>query len=75
MLIAATDWNTTKNPKGWWMTEKYDGMRLYWTGKELYTRHGTKVKAPESWIKQMPFGIPLDGEIWFVCYIKLFIFV
>jgi DNA ligase-1 len=51
------------NPTGWWMTEKYDGMRLYWNGIEFYTRHGTKVKAPEFITKQMP-NIALDGELW-----------
>ena len=73
VLIAATDWDVTKNPKGWWMTEKYDGMRLYWTGSEFYTRHGTKVKAPPAWVAQMPSGIPLDGELWYVSNIYIYI--
>jgi DNA ligase-1 len=52
-----------KDPTGWFMTEKFDGMRLLWDGKQLYTRQGTKVKAPTFFTSKLP-KVPLDGEIW-----------
>ena len=30
----------------YWVSEKYDGVRGYWDGKGLWTRHGTRVQAP-----------------------------
>ena len=64
ILMAATEWDSENmDPTGWIMSEKYDGMRLYWNGSNLYTRQGKKVKAPESFTSQLP-GIALDGELW-----------
>lgn len=48
----------------WYMSEKYDGIRAFWTGKELRTRSMRKFTCVPSWfIKKLPRGIPLDGEI------------
>jgi DNA ligase-1 len=46
------------------MTEKYDGVRLYWNGTAFYTRQGKKLQVPESFTQQMP-RIALDGELWY----------
>jgi DNA ligase-1 len=46
-----------------WMTEKYDGMRLFWDGSAFYSRQGKKMKVPEVITSQMP-KIALDGELW-----------
>jgi DNA ligase-1 len=63
-LMTSTVWDyESMDPTGWLMTEKYDGMRLYWTGTEFYSRTGNKIKVPDSWTKQMP-NIALDGELW-----------
>ena len=62
--MTATEWDyDSMEPKGWYLTEKYDGMRLYWNGKEFLSRNGRTIKAPESITKQMP-PVPLDGELW-----------
>ena len=45
------------------MTEKYDGVRLYWNGSHFYTRQGKKQKVPESISSQLP-NVMLDGELW-----------
>jgi DNA ligase-1 len=50
-------------PNGWWMTEKYDGMRLYWNGEEFFTRQGNPVIVPEFITSNMP-NTALDGELW-----------
>ncbi|CAG9295382.1 DNA ligase [Celerinatantimonas diazotrophica] len=45
------------------VSEKYDGIRAYWDGKQLWTRHGNRIKAPKSFTKGFP-NQPLDGELW-----------
>jgi DNA ligase-1 len=64
MVMTATEWNDSMDPTGWYMTEKYDGMRLYWNGSQFFTRQGTRVPVPESVASQMP-SIALDGELWY----------
>jgi DNA ligase-1 len=49
---------------GWWVSEKYDGVRAIWTGGKLLTRNGKDLKAPEWFTKGLPKGIRLDGELW-----------
>jgi DNA ligase-1 len=64
VLMTATEWDSeSMDPTGWYMTEKYDGMRLYWNGKEFYSRSGEKVNVPEEIKKQLP-SVSLDGELW-----------
>jgi ATP-dependent DNA ligase len=71
-MITATLWDEpTMNPTGWWMTEKYDGVRLYWNGSQFYSRQNRKVKAPLSLTATLP-QIPLDGELWFVLAFAMF---
>ena len=38
------------DPKGWWMSEKLDGVRCYWNGKTMYTRNGNPFYAPKWWV-------------------------
>jgi DNA ligase-1 len=52
-----------KNIIGWFMSEKLDGIRGYWTGKELQTRKGKKIHTPKWFIKNFP-PFELDGELW-----------
>ena len=40
-----------------------DGVRAVWTGSQLLTRNGNEIAAPE-WVRQLPAGVALDGEIW-----------
>ena len=63
--MTSTIWEEDMDPTGWYLTEKYDGLRLYWNGTDFYTRHGAKVNAPPSIIHQMPKS-PLDGELWYL---------
>ena len=51
------------DPTGWWASEKLDGVRAYWNGKNFISRQGNIYQAPE-WFKK---GLPdhaLDGELW-----------
>lgn len=48
---------------GWWVSEKYDGLRGYWDGKRLWTRGGEPIAAPAWFTAPLP-ATPMDGELW-----------
>lgn len=53
------------DPTGWWLSEKYDGIRAYWDGNgKLYFRTGKEIHAPRTFLRLLPVGLPLDGELW-----------
>lgn len=52
------------DPKGWWVSEKLDGIRAVWTGCELLTRNGKKIHAPNWFYEKFPKKIALDGELY-----------
>jgi DNA ligase-1 len=47
----------------YWVSEKYDGVRAYWDGRQLYTRGGERIVAPAWFTATLPKQ-PLDGELW-----------
>ena len=47
----------------YWVSEKYDGVRGYWDGQQLFTRGGERVQAPAWFTAGWP-STPLDGELW-----------
>jgi DNA ligase-1 len=47
----------------YWVSEKYDGVRGYWDGKQLWTRGGERIVAPAWFTAPLPKQ-PLDGELW-----------
>lgn len=63
VMLAQTFDETKHDPTGWLMSEKLDGVRCYWDGKNMYSRAGNKINAPEEWIICLP-NIALDGELW-----------
>lgn len=63
-LLLANVWNPSIDPTGWWISEKYDGLRGYWDGKKLWSRKGTAIQAPDYFLAELPEGIALDGELW-----------
>lgn len=52
-------------PIGWYISEKYDGIRAIWDGEKFISR-GQKVftYVPDYFKQLMPPGVALDGEIW-----------
>jgi ATP-dependent DNA ligase len=46
-----------------WISEKLDGVRAYWDGKNFYSRQGNPFPVP-SWFKEGLPDQPLDGELW-----------
>ena len=51
------------DPAGYWVSEKYDGVRALWDGKTLRFRSGRTVAAPPWFIAKLP-ATALDGELW-----------
>lgn len=47
----------------YWVSEKLDGVRALWDGRELRFRSGRLVPAPAWFIASLP-PEPLDGELW-----------
>ena len=45
------------------VSEKLDGVRAYWDGKQLVSRQGNIFPAPDWFIKNFPEK-SLDGELW-----------
>ncbi|QTN42757.1 DNA ligase [Marinobacter salsuginis] len=48
---------------GYWVSEKLDGVRAYWTGERFLSRGGYEYRAPGWFTKGFP-DHPLDGELW-----------
>lgn len=48
------------------MSEKYDGQRAIWTGKQMVSRIGTIISIPK-WLRNLlsKFPFMLDGELYF----------
>ena len=63
-LLLANVWNPSIDPTGWWISEKYDGLRGYWDGEKLWSRKGTAIHAPDYFLAELPKDIALDGELW-----------
>jgi DNA ligase-1 len=63
-LLLANVWEPSIDPTGWWMSEKYDGLRAYWDGQKLWTRYGNLIHAPDHFLAELPRDIVLDGELW-----------
>lgn len=51
------------NPRDYWISEKYDGVRAQWDGQTLRFRSGRTVAAPAWFLAALP-ARPLDGELW-----------
>ena len=62
-LLLAESWDNAMDLSDWWMSEKLDGVRAYWDGKQFLSRQGNIYNAPDWFIEGLP-STPLDGELW-----------
>src|SRR4051794_31804664 len=62
-LLLAESWDNVTDPTGWWLSEKLDGVRAYWDGKQFWSRLGNPFHAPDWFVAGLP-DVPLDGELW-----------
>ena len=42
-IMQGSDWNN-EDPTGWIMSEKLDGIRAYWDGKQFWSKRGIRIK-------------------------------
>ena len=61
-MLAQIDDGTT-DIAGWWLSEKLDGVRAYWDGRQLWSKHAHPFAAPPEFIAELP-SFPLEGELW-----------
>jgi len=62
-LMLARDWPAGRSPSGYWVSEKFDGVRALWDGKQLRFRSGLPIAAPAWFLQSLP-NTALDGELW-----------
>lgn len=62
-LMLATHWQPGDNPTGWWLSEKYDGVRGYWDGMQMLSRGGEIIALPDLFRAALP-PFAVDGELW-----------
>ncbi|WP_107855498.1 DNA ligase [Neisseria weaveri] len=60
-LILAKEYEN-QDIRGWAMSEKLDGVRAYWDGKQLISRQGYPFTPPAGYTRHFP-PYPLDGEL------------
>ena len=64
-LMLAKNFDPIANdPTGWFMSEKLDGVRCFWNGRNMYTRNGNLFYPPDWWKNLLPKNLALDGELW-----------
>jgi len=59
-LMLADTWRPGMPLAGYWVSEKYDGLRGWWDGRQLWTRGGERVFAPAWFTAGWP-AQPMDG--------------
>jgi len=62
-LLLAQAWDNATDLTDWWMSEKLDGVRAYWDGRQFLSRGGNVYHAPDWFIDGLG-EVPLDGELW-----------
>jgi len=62
-LMLAETYRAGMSLADYWVSEKYDGVRAYWDGRQLWTRGGERIVAPAWFTAPLPKQ-PLDGELW-----------
>jgi DNA ligase-1 len=62
-VLLAESWDRLLDPTGWWMSEKLDGVRAYWDGKQFLSRQNNRYHAPDWFVEGLP-DVHLDGELW-----------
>lgn len=64
-ILLAHSWESDTDLTNWWLSEKLDGVRAYWSGAErrFLSRQGNVYHAPAWFTEGLP-NVPLDGELW-----------
>ena len=62
-LLLAETYSDSIDVQQYWISEKLDGVRAYWDGKQLISRGGNVIAAPDWFVAGFPARM-LDGELW-----------
>lgn len=62
-VAQANEYHDGINIYEYWQSEKLDGIRAIWNGKQLLTRNGNRIYAPHWFTDPLP-DYPLEGELW-----------
>src|SRR5277367_1269895 len=62
-VLLAKKYDVETDPSGYFLSEKLDGIRCVWDGKNLISRNGNILPAPIWFTEGFPLNIPLDGEL------------
>ncbi len=62
-LWLASPYQGNEKLANYWVSEKYDGIRGYWDGRQLLSRSG-KALNPPTWFVQAWPTQPFEGELW-----------
>jgi len=62
-LMLATHYKAGIDVSEYWVSEKLDGVRGRWDGRELRTRGGQRIRPPAWFTRNWP-ALPMDGELW-----------
>ncbi|GAP36993.1 DNA ligase [Piscinibacter sakaiensis] len=63
-LLLATEDGPHVDPREHLVSEKYDGVRAHWDGRQFRFRSGRTIAAPDEFLAWLPPGTALDGELW-----------
>jgi DNA ligase-1 len=63
-VLLAKNFDDDVNIEGWYASEKWDGYRSVWNGKNFVSRTGKSFDVPDWYCSIMPPSIALDGELW-----------
>ena len=62
-LLLAEVYRDNIDVQQYWVSEKLDGVRAFWNGKQLISRGGQLIAAPAWFVAHFPTQ-KLDGELW-----------
>ncbi|MCF6257191.1 MAG: DNA ligase [Gammaproteobacteria bacterium] len=62
-LLLANIYQPGITLEDYWLSEKLDGVRAFWNGKNFISRQGNIFHAPEWFLSPLP-KLALDGELW-----------
>lgn len=62
-LMLPKVWQAGRSPVGFWVSEKFDGVRAVWDGTALRFRSGLPIMVPQWFTAALP-KVALDGELW-----------
>ena len=62
-ILLAEAWDNSLDLGGWWMSEKLDGVRAYWDGKQFLSRRNNVYHAPD-WFRATRFALGWGMSSW-----------